>query len=75
MLPQTVEQGGVAERVHQLGAGIKLKKTDRISIQNAINKLLLVGSYKENAMKISCSFKHCSGSKGAADKIEQVCRK
>ena len=75
MLPQTAEQGGVAERVHQLGAGIKLKKTDRISIQNAINKLLLVGSYKENAMKISCSFKHCSGSKGAADKIEQVCRK
>ena len=48
MLPQTAEQGGVAERVHQLGAGIKLKKTDRISIQNAINKLLLVGSYKEN---------------------------
>ena len=75
MLPQTAEQGGVAERVHQLGAGIKLKKTDRISIQNAINKLLLVGSYKENAMKIYCSFKHCSGSKGAADKIEQVCRK
>ena len=75
MLPQTAEQGGVAERVHQLGAGIKLKKTDRISIQNAINKLLLVGSYKENAMKISCSFKQCTGSKGAADKIEQVCRK
>lgn len=75
MLPQTAEQGGVAERVHQLGAGIKLKKTDRVSILNAINKLLLVDSYKENAMKISCSFKHCSVSKGAADKIEQVCRK
>lgn len=75
MLPQTAEQGGVAERVHQLGAGIKLKKTDRVSILNAINKLLLVDSYKENAMKISCSFKQCSGSKGAADKIEQVCRK
>ena len=75
MLPQTAEQGGVAERVHQLGAGIKLKKTDRVSILNAINKLLLVDSYKENAMKISCSFKQCSGSKGAADKIEQVCKK
>ena len=75
MLPQTAEQGGVAERVHQLGAGIKLKKTDRVSILNAINKLLLMGSYKENAMKISCSFKQCSGSKGAADKIEQVCKK
>ena len=75
MLPQTAEQGGVAERVHQLGAGIKLKKTDRVSILNAINKLLLVDSYKENAMKISCSFKQCTGSKGAADKIEQVCKK
>ena len=75
MLPQTAEQGGVAERVCQLGAGIKLKKTDRVSILNAINKLLLMGSYKENAMKISCSFKQCSGSKGAADKIEQVCKK
>ena len=75
MLPQTAEQGGVAERVCQLGAGIKLKKTDRVSILNAINKLLLVDSYKENAMKISCSFKQCTGSKGAADKIEQVCKK
>lgn len=75
MLPQTAEQGGVAERVNQLGAGIKLKKTDRVSILNAINKLLLVDSYKENAMKISCSFKQCTGSKGAADKIEQVCKK
>ena len=75
MLPETAEQGGVAERGCQLGAGIKLKKSDRVSILNAINKLLLMGSYKENAMKISCSFKQCSGSKGAADKIEQVCKK
>ena len=74
MLPQTAEQGGVAERVHQLGAGIKLKKTDGASITYAINKLLSVNSYKDNAQKISWSFRQCVGSKGAADKIEQVCQ-
>lgn len=74
MLPQTAEQGGVAERVHQLGAGIKLKKTDGVSIIYAINKLLSVNSYKDNAQKISWSFRQCVGSKGAADKIEQVCQ-
>lgn len=74
MLPQTAEQGGVAERVHQLGAGIKLKKTDGASIIYAINKLLSVNSYKDNAQKISWSFRQCVGSKGAADKIEQVCQ-
>ena len=74
MLPQTAEQGGVAERVHQLGAGIKLKKTDGASIIYAINKLFSVNSYKDNAQKISWSFRQCVGSKGAADKIEQVCQ-
>ncbi|MEQ3231942.1 macrolide family glycosyltransferase [Fusicatenibacter saccharivorans] len=74
MLPQTAEQGGVAERVHQLGAGIKLRKTDGASIIYAINKLLSVNSYKDNAQKISWSFRQCVGSKGAADKIEQVCQ-
>lgn len=74
MLPQTAEQGGVAERVRQLGAGIKLKKTDGASIIYAINKLLSVNSYKDNAQKISWSFRQCVGPKGAADKIEQVCQ-
>lgn len=74
MLPQTAEQRGVAERVHQLGAGIKLKKTDGASIIYAINKLFSVNSYKDNAQKISWSFRQCVGSKGAADKIEQVCQ-
>ena len=75
MLPQTSEQKGVAERVHQLGAGIIIKKIDKTHITQAINKLLSVSSYKDNALRISCSFRKCSGSKGAADKIEQVCWK
>lgn len=73
MLPQTSEQGGVAERVLQLGAGIKLTKTDAASILNTVNSVLSDKSYKQNAVAISDGFKRCSGAVGAADKIMQVC--
>ncbi len=75
MLPQTSEQGGVSERVNQLGAGIKLDKTDAQSILEAINKIFMDSTYKQNAASISESFKRCSGAKGAADKILQVCER
>ncbi len=73
MLPQTSEQGGVAERVNQLGAGIKLDKSDVPSILDAINKIFTDSTYRQNVTSISESFKRCSGAKGAADKILQVC--
>lgn len=72
-LPQTAEQKGVAERVCQLGAGIKLDKVDRASIQSAINKILMDDTYKNNAEIIAEGFKNSSGAKGAADKIIEVC--
>lgn len=75
MLPQTPEQGGVAERIRQLGAGIKPEKRDSASILNAVNALLGEKSYAENAAKISEGFRKCSGAKGAADKILSVCNK
>lgn len=73
MLPQTSEQGGVAERVQQLGAGIKLEKTDMESIRSAVDQILADGTYYENAKVISEGFQRCSGAKGAADKIMEVC--
>ena len=73
MLPQTSEQKGVAERVSQLGAGIKLDKSDGASVLSAINKILSVDTYKQNVKKIAEGFKNSSGAKGAADKIIQVC--
>ena len=73
MLPQTSEQKGVAERVSQLGAGVKLDKLDGTSVLSAINKIFSDSTYKQNAVKISDGFKSCSGAKGAADKIMQVC--
>ncbi len=73
MLPQTAEQDGVAERVYQLGAGIKLDNSDASSILGAINKIFADDTYRQKAITLSNGFKHCSGAKGAADKIMQVC--
>ena len=74
MHPQTSEQGGVATRVEQLGAGIRLHKASPSAIYEAVKMVLETPSYKENATAISSGFKKCSGAKGAADKILTVCR-
>ena len=73
MLPQTAEQDGVAERVYQLGAGIRLDKSDVSSILGAINKIFADDAYRQKAAILANGFKCCSGAKGAADKIIQVC--
>jgi MGT family glycosyltransferase len=69
MLPQTTEQKGVAQRVLELGAGIKPDRADGTAVLNAVNKIFNNITYKQNAVKISEGFKNCSGAKGAADKI------
>jgi MGT family glycosyltransferase len=72
--PQTTEQAGVATRVEQLGAGVRLKKASADSIRSAVESVLNTNSYRENAVKISEGFKKCTGVKGAADKIEAMCK-
>ena len=74
MLPQTNEQGGVAARVAQLGAGIQLEKTTPAAIRAAIDQILSTPSYRENAGTIAEGFRQCTGAKGAADKILSVCK-
>ncbi|MBO5667350.1 MAG: glucosyltransferase, partial [Firmicutes bacterium] len=74
MVPQTTEQSGVCERVRQLGAGIKLEKTDEASILAAIRTVMEDSSYRESAEAVAAGFKRCSGAKGAADKIEAMCQ-
>ncbi len=69
MFPQTPEQEGVATRVFELGAGIKLENTDVFSLMSAVNQVLENCTYKQNAAKISDGFRRASGAKGAADKI------
>ncbi len=72
MLPQTSEQGGVAARVEQLGAGIRLQETSPKEIQILLETLLNDPQYRENAAKIRAGFRTCSGVRGAADKIERI---
>ena len=72
MFPQTTEQKGVAQRVCELNAGIKLEKSDSISLINAVNEIFRDITYRKNAEKIAESFKNCPKAKGAADKILQV---
>jgi len=74
MYPQTSEQGGVANRVTQVGAGILLEKTTPEAICEAVEKVLMDSGYRQNAEVIADGFKKCSGAKGAADKILSVCR-
>ena len=72
MYPQTPEQGGVANRVEQLKAGIFLKKSNAANIRNAVETLLNNEEYRKNAQCISDGFKKCFGAKGAVKKILSV---
>ena len=72
MFPQGADQGVVADRIAELGAGVLLKKYTAKDIRNAIELVLHNPQYKENAKKISESFKRSGGVKEAVDKIEFV---
>ena len=72
MLPQTPEQGAVAEQAAQLGAGLKLTKTDTVSIRTAVEQAFSNPEYQKHALEIAEGFRRCPGAVGAADKIEQV---
>ena len=72
LFPQTNEQGGVAARVAELGAGPSSKKADAASIRTAVNAVLQTPSYRANAQNIRESFLRCGGAKAAVDKILSV---
>lgn len=75
LLPQTAEQGGVAERVFQLGAGIRPAAQDASGIRAAVERVLMDRNYRESAERIRDGFRRCGGARAAADKILQVCGK
>ena len=74
MFPQTVEQRGVAERVRQLGAGIILHRITPKNIREAVDKVFNNPNYYKSANIIYDGFKECTGPKGAANKILEMCR-
>ena len=73
MLPQTPEQGGVAARAEQLGAGLRLTETTPAAITAAVETVLHTPSYRKNAQHIGAGFRTCSGATGAAEKILSLC--
>lgn len=69
LYPQTVEEGGVALRVEQLNAGIPLKENSPESIRQTVETVLSEKMYKENAKKISESFRCSGGPLAAAEAV------
>ena len=72
LFPQTPEQGAVATRTTQVGAGILLEKNTPEAIRSAVKTILEDESYQKNAAKISKSFRESGGASAAADKILRV---
>jgi MGT family glycosyltransferase len=72
LFPQHSEEVMVAERTAAIGAGVMLKSNKPNHIKNAIELVLNDETYKQNASKISKSFKSAGGAKKAADVILAV---
>lgn len=72
LYPQTAEQGGVARRVEELGAGRHLEKATPSTIFETVKGVMEEKCYRESAEKIAASFRNSGGAKEAADKIEQA---
>jgi MGT family glycosyltransferase len=75
LFPQTPEQGGVAYRVNELGAGLFLQDDSPEMINKAIQEVLENITYKRSAEIISNDFHKCGGPRLAADKIEHLINK
>ena len=61
LFPQTPEQGAVAKRTEELGAGVRLKSISEEDILSAVKRVLEDPSYKAAAVRISESFRSCGG--------------
>lgn len=73
LFPQTPEQGAVAKRVEELGAGIRLQAAQKETILAAAEKIFANKQYKSEAEKISNGFKRCGGAKAAREFLEKLC--
>ncbi len=72
LFPQTPEQGAVAKRVLELGAGILLESAAQERILQAVRTLLQEPSYRQGAQRISDSFKACGGAAEARTFLEEI---
>ncbi|KQL18461.1 macrolide family glycosyltransferase [Cytobacillus solani] len=69
LFPLHSEQRAVAERVAELGAGIKLKGKQPKHLEKAVSAVLANGTYLENARDLSEDFRNAGGAVEAANVI------
>ena len=74
LFPQTPEQGAVAKRVEELGAGVPLRSISEEDVLHALETVLNDASYKENAARISESFHACGGVNEAKEFLESLAK-
>jgi MGT family glycosyltransferase len=72
LFPQTPEQGAVARRVEELGAGVRLKSITEADIMDALKQVLNEPCYRDGAARISESFHACGGAKEARAFLEGI---
>lgn len=72
LFPQTPEQGAVAKRTEELGAGIRLKSISEEDILQTLKSALYEPGYKSNAIRISDSFHACGGVVEAREFLERI---
>ena len=70
LFPQTPEQGGVANRIEELGAGKKLTDTAPLTVRKCVEDVLHDPRYRKRAQELGDSLRNCPGAAGAADVIE-----
>ena len=75
LFPQQPEEGAVARRVREMGAGIFLKSTRPAALKRTVTYLLENKSCRENAGKIGAGLKRAGGALKAADTIEEIIEK
>ncbi|MCR5090916.1 MAG: glucosyltransferase [Oscillospiraceae bacterium] len=72
LFPQTPEQGAVAERAEELGAGVRLRSISQEDIMQALQQVMLEPGYRQNAVRISESFHSCGGVSEAREFLEDI---
>ena len=75
LCPQHAEERAVADRVAELGAGIRVQKETAKAIRRAVSALLADDSYRKKAEYVGNDMKECGGEKAAAAWIENVCNR
>ena len=72
LFPQTPEQDAVAKRTEELGAGVRLQSISEEDILAALTKVISEPQYRQEAERISESFKASGGAAEAKEFLESI---